>query len=327
MSKETSTEFNYIGTLYGHKGHVTSIVVGKDSNGAPLVISGSRDKKIIVWKLNLDAPIDQFDSKGVVVEEKIIGKPLKALSGHSHFVSGLSISNDSKFLVSSSWDKTLRLWDLNTFKTKSLMKGHTKDVLCVSFTSENRLIVSGSMDKSLKFWNSKGELKHSFDIFNGWVSCISHIKQDKQAYVAIGSWDQQVRLFDQNKDHSYVSSLEGFDYGVVSTATDEDGEFLFSAEKNGKIRVHKLNGSQNELKNTLDVNSDLNAISFESKYYALISCATARGLVIAEVKGGKVLFEKNYSACHSLAWDDSKTLLFAGFADGAIRVFRFKGEN
>jgi len=322
-----STEFNYIGTLYGHNGHVTSIVVGKDSSGTPLVVSGSRDKKLIVWKLNLDAPVDQFNSEGKVVEEKIIGRPFKALSGHSHFISSLALSKDSNYVVSASWDKTLRLWNLNTFKNVALMTGHTKDVLCVSFSHDSRLIISGSMDRTLRYWNTKGELKHVFPDFNGWVSCLTHIKQEKQNLLAVGSWDQQVRLFEQNKDQGFASSVEGFDYGIVSTATDEDGEFLFSAEKNGKIRTHKLTGTQSQSKNTIDINSDLNAISFESKYFALISCATSRGLVIAEVKGGKVLYEKNYSACHSLAWDESKTLLFAGFADGAIRVFRFKGEN
>ena len=36
-------------------------------------------------------------------EEIEIGKPFKSLSGHNHFVSGLSLSKDSKYLVSSSW--------------------------------------------------------------------------------------------------------------------------------------------------------------------------------------------------------------------------------
>jgi len=51
-----SFSIEYVGSLFGHSGIVTSIVVGKDANEQPLVISGSRDKKIILWNLNLDKP-------------------------------------------------------------------------------------------------------------------------------------------------------------------------------------------------------------------------------------------------------------------------------
>lgn len=45
------------------------------------------------------------------------------------------ISSDGQFALSASWDKTLRLWDLNTgFATRRFV-GHTKDVLSVLFCS------------------------------------------------------------------------------------------------------------------------------------------------------------------------------------------------
>lgn len=45
------------------------------------------------------------------------GVPYRCLTGHNHFVSDLALSNDNSYLISSSWDKTLRLWDLKTGKT------------------------------------------------------------------------------------------------------------------------------------------------------------------------------------------------------------------
>jgi guanine nucleotide-binding protein subunit beta-2-like 1 protein len=308
----------YAGSLKGHNGWVTSLAVGKDSNGKTLLVSGSRDKKIIIWNLNLADAAPVEDKK----TEKQVGKPLKALSGHSHFVSGLSLSKDSKFLVSSSWDKTLRLWDLNTFKTRFLISGHSKDVLTTTFSNEDRAILSGSMDKTLKVWNTKGELKHTCTEFNGWVSSVTHVKQEKQNFIAVGSWEGQVKLF--NQEYALQNAIEGFDYGIVSTQTDADGEFLFSAEKNGKIRVHSLNGTNSELKSVIEVNGDINAISYDSTYFMAIAVASSKGLLIHEVnKVNKTLFEGKYGNCLSLAWDESKTYLFAGFADGVIRVFKF----
>lgn len=318
-------EIVYLGSLYGHNGIVTSLVVGKDLNGKPLVVSGGRDKRLIVWNLHLDKP-EAVVSDNKDSEEKVVGKPFKSLSGHNHFISSLDISNDSKFVISGSWDKTIRLWDLNSFKTKKILKGHAKDILSVAFSADSRYILSGSMDNTLKVWNVNGEIKHDINEgFRGWVSSISHVKRsDKNNLIAVGSWDQNVNFYEP-KNFSYVSSIQGFDYGVVSTDCDDDGEFMFTAEKNGKIRVHKVESDNKfEAKSTIDVNADLNAISFESKYYMVISCATSKGLMINKVNQlSKTDFAKTGSACHCLAWDAAKEHLFAGFADGVIRVFKF----
>lgn len=74
-------------------------------------------------------------------------------------MSDVAISSDGQFALSSSWDKTLRLWDLNTGLTTRKFVGHTGDVLSVSFSADNRQIVSASRDRSIKLWNTLGECK------------------------------------------------------------------------------------------------------------------------------------------------------------------------
>ena len=69
------------------------------------------------------------------------------------------ISSDGQFALSSSWDHTLRLWDLNTGLTTRRFVGHTSDVLSVSFSADNRRIVSGARDRTIKLWNTLGECK------------------------------------------------------------------------------------------------------------------------------------------------------------------------
>ena len=104
------------------------------------------DKTIIVWQLTRD--------------EDSYGYPKRILHGHNHFVSDVVISSDGQFALSSSWDHTLRLWDLNTGLTTRRFVGHTSDVLSVSFSADNRQIVSGSRDKTIKLWNTLGECKY-----------------------------------------------------------------------------------------------------------------------------------------------------------------------
>ena len=173
----------------GHNGWVTSLTVGQDSQGYPLLVSGSRDRTLIVWSLDLENEAIQYDNteKEVAKAERTVGKPAKSLKGHSHFVSSVSISKDSAFVVSSSWDKTLRLWDLNNFSTKKLFLGHTKDVLTATFTHDNRMIISGGMDNTMRIWNTKGDNKHTSTDFRGWVSTLTHLKSGKDSsLIAVG---------------------------------------------------------------------------------------------------------------------------------------------
>ena len=152
------------------------------------------------------------------------------------------------------------------------------------------------------------------------------IRQDKHNFLAVGCQDKTVKIF--NEDYTLQSTIDDIDYPVASTATDEDGEFVFTAEKNGKIRVHNVNLDKAEQKSIIEVNANINAISFETKYFIAFSCATSKGLIIHEVnKQNKILYQKLIGPCLSLAWDASKKYLFAGFADGIIRVFKFDLGN
>lgn len=147
MSKEEEKDkfsLEKIGVLEGHGGAVTSLVCGAEEDGTPILISGSRDKSIIRWQLHLTEPKevviklhedDEEVEEGQPKEIKkyLVGKPLKSLHGHNHFVSSLALNQDGTKLVSGSWDKTIRLWDVATSKTDAIFKGHTKDILCIGF--------------------------------------------------------------------------------------------------------------------------------------------------------------------------------------------------
>jgi len=108
VDEQQYADFISQGVLEGHSDWVTSIVAGhpqKENEDSPILISGSRDKTLIVWKLNEE----ETDGK--------YGYPLRAFHGHNHFVTDLALSQENCFIISSSWDKTLRLWDLNAGKS------------------------------------------------------------------------------------------------------------------------------------------------------------------------------------------------------------------
>ena len=113
MSEEQVTyKLQLRGCLKGHNGWVTCMKMGEEEVGQDtykeFLISGSRDRTLIIWDIDKVADGD---------DEKEWGQPRKVMTGHSHFISDLDLSQDSRYCLSSPWDDTIRLWSLKTAST------------------------------------------------------------------------------------------------------------------------------------------------------------------------------------------------------------------
>lgn len=187
---------SYLGMLQGHSDWVTCLQTGhslKENEDSNLLISGSRDKKIMIWNF----------SNEINLPEGLYGIPFKSLTGHNHFLSDLTLSNDNQYLLSSSWDSTMRLWDLKLGKTTKIFRGHNKCVYTCAFSPDNKQILSAGADMSIKLWNVLGDCKFTTESNNhsDWVSCVRYspiLKNHKlnvQPYFVSGGWDGRVKFW------------------------------------------------------------------------------------------------------------------------------------
>ena len=86
------------------------------------------------------------------------GPLLVTMEGHRDLVSCittvLTINQESGehelCILSSSWDKTLKTWDLNSTGVMKTFDGHTDKVLSAALTSDALYAVSGSADKTVR---------------------------------------------------------------------------------------------------------------------------------------------------------------------------------
>lgn len=166
------------GTLEGHNGWVTSLATTPAE--PDLLLSGSRDKTLITWKLT--GGDDKY------------GFAKKSFKGHSHIVQDVTISADGEYALSASWDKTLRLWDLESGECTKRFVGHTGDVLSVSISKNLRQIVSSSRDKTVKVWNTIGECMATLKSHGDWVSAVRISPSDNSSTVLSASWDKTVKV-------------------------------------------------------------------------------------------------------------------------------------
>ena len=82
------------------------------------------------------------------------------LAGHRSEVSGAAFSPDGQRIVTSSGDRTAKIWDAASGREVLTLKGHANMVSCVAFSPDGTRLVTGSWDKTEKIWDATtgGEL-------------------------------------------------------------------------------------------------------------------------------------------------------------------------
>ena len=320
-----SYKLEYRGFLKGHNGWVTCMKVGEEEVAKDtykeFLISGSRDRSLMIWDLFQKQDTD---------EEKEMGKARKILKGHSHFVSDLDLSQDSRFCLSSSWDGSIRLWNLKTATTRKTLMGHAKDVLTVAFSPDNRQIASGSIDKQLKIWNIQGVCKFTVDQnpHTDWVSCVRYFHDVKNPIVVSASWDKTIKVWD-NRVMDLKHTFVGHKAQINTLDLAPNTNFIASGGRDGKVNIWNLvEGRHLE---EIDAESPVNVVLFVSKLFWLV-IGTENGIKIYDLPNK--MFIDRYTAssldgkkrteavigCTSLVWSKNQQHLYAGFTDGFIRV-------
>ncbi|KAL5115602.1 U3 snoRNP protein [Pleosporales sp. CAS-2024a] len=94
--------------------------------------------------------IDSFD---IHIWSVQTGQLLDRLSGHEGPVSSLAFSPDASTLVSGSWDKTVRVWNIFARTQTSEPLQLMADILCVAFRPDSKQIAVTTLDGQLTFWN------------------------------------------------------------------------------------------------------------------------------------------------------------------------------
>lgn len=138
------------------------------------------------------------------------------LSGHTDSITCLQVAEDLPHpnfpvLMTGSWDRSVRIWNLETGKEVGILRGHTRGVRALQFDALK--LVTGSMDSTLKIWNWRtGECMRTLRGHRDAVICLTY---DKQLLVS-GSGDSTIRVWDFGTGEVY--SLRGHSEWVNSVA-------------------------------------------------------------------------------------------------------------
>ncbi len=116
----------------------------------PLIITGSRDSQLRVWRLP-EQGSKRYIQTGPPANDADCPYFVRVLTGHLHSVRAIAAHQDT--LVSGSYDNTVRVWKISTGETVFRLQGHAMKVYSVVLDHKRNRCISGSMDNFVKIWS------------------------------------------------------------------------------------------------------------------------------------------------------------------------------
>jgi len=182
------------------------------------------------------------------------------LEGHTNFVTSVAVSGiintsdniEKQYIISGSSDKTIKIWDLSTFKLVETLEGHTEYVTSVAVISSvektadlpKKYIISGSADKTIKIWDlSTFKLVETLE---GHTSDVASLTVSSK-YIISGSFDKTIKIWDLST-FKLVETLEGHTDNVNCVAVSD--KYIISGSADTTIKIWDL--STFELVETLE---------------------------------------------------------------------------
>lgn len=241
----------------GHQSLVMGVAFAPDGKR---FVSGSLDRKIILWDVET-------------------GKPVRSWTGNAEGVECVAFSADGNFILSGGGkekksggkDFDLRLWEADTGQEVRRFKGHTDGVRSVTISRDGRFALSGGEDHTVRYWNvDSGEQvyclqAHPFVPYRaaagGLIGARDYyavrgvaFSPDGRRAVSVGLGDAGVVLWNLETGQ-WIRSLTGHSNSVLSAAFCLDGKHVVSGSYDTDLirwdlstgKGHRLSGHQSNV--------------------------------------------------------------------------------
>lgn len=213
----------------------------------------------------------------------------RTLAGHTELVRSLDFSADGALLASGSFDKSVRIWDVQTGKSLRQLTGHGKGVSKVGFVPHTQILASASSDRHIRLWDvptgqCRSVLGPHGGFFLGGGGSLA-LSPDGEYVLSTGS--RTFRVWSVTTGHVVAECRhsESLAEGCVSVCYSPDGVAVYSASK-GHIKAWSTESWQDlgEIAYSQRGNQDLKA----SPQGGLIAAITWNPLDVWDVRSRKL---------------------------------------
>eukprot|EP01130_Rhizamoeba_saxonica_P002249 TRINITY_DN12091_c0_g1_i1.p1 TRINITY_DN12091_c0_g1~~TRINITY_DN12091_c0_g1_i1.p1 ORF type:complete len:1481 (-),score=314.78 TRINITY_DN12091_c0_g1_i1:27-4469(-) len=310
--------------IYGHKDGVTHAVFSENGQN---ILSSSHDNVIYLWKRD-----------GIAIRDKY-GKKTKSvcqLIGHTGSVFRVGFSSDGNRIVSCSFDRTVKVWEIN--EHDSLEFSHEARILAVRFSPDKGYIATGSRDKTIKVW----------DVENGML--VAHLRGHASnvfdlcwapngKFIASAGRDNTVRIWETTSGNEVFCDKNTHKELVKCVAWSPDGMHLVSASSDKTIIIWNVSesGQLTIIGALYGHRGTINRLRYSHSGRRLASCSDDGTIKLWDTKLGKVSYGERYvkvatfalhsKSVHTVCFSPNDKYLASGAGDGLIIIWNARNSK
>jgi WD40 repeat protein len=155
--------------------------------------------------------------------------------GHTVQVNSAQFSPDGKYIVTTSYDNTAKIWDAASGKMLQDLSGHTQWVNSAQFSPDGKFIVTSSRDNSAIIWDAaSGKMLQDLSGHIDWVLSAQFSPDGK--YIVTASEDNTAKIWDAASG-KILQDLSGHINGVNSAQFSPDGKYILTASDDNIAKI------------------------------------------------------------------------------------------
>ncbi|GAB4200417.1 MAG: hypothetical protein Fur006_51920 [Coleofasciculaceae cyanobacterium] len=238
------------------------------------------------------------------------------------YVNYLAISPDGKKLLSSSADRTIKIWDFSTGKKIRTIIEDSIPINYFAITPDWRAIATGGADNTIKLWDFEtGKEIRNLQGHSSYVNYVV-ITPDGNKLVS-ASADNTIKIldFDTGKE---IRTLKGHSSYVNYVLMTPDGRKIASASADNTIKIWEFETGK-ELLTLSGHSGSVNSLAMTPDGKKLVSASADTTIKVWDLFTGKELLtlSGHSSAVKPLAITPDSKKLASASADNIIKIWDF----
>ncbi|KIJ97428.1 hypothetical protein K443DRAFT_105698 [Laccaria amethystina LaAM-08-1] len=253
------------------------------------------------------------------------GKCFLRLADHNDCVTSVAFSPDGRHIISGSYDKTVRVWDVQTGQSiMDPLKGHDDCVTSVAFSPDGRHIASGSDDKTVRLWDAQTG-QSIMDPLKGhsrYVTSVAFSFDGRN--IVSGSYDETVRVWDVQTGQSVMDPLNGHYDWVTSVAFSPDGRHIVSGSNDKTVRVWDAQTGQSVMDPLKGHDNWLTSVAFSPDGRHIVSGSDDKTVRVWDAQTGQSVMDplKGHGcSVTSVIFSPDGRQIVSGSYDKTVRVW------
>ncbi|MEX0716716.1 MAG: protein kinase [Planctomycetaceae bacterium] len=222
-----------LNTLRGHGGWVRSCAFSPRPGveGGRVVVSGGHDRKVRLWN------VDEY------AEVRIVQEP--TFTGHADAVLSAAFDHAGKRIVTSSRDRTARIWDAASGAARTFEEGHEFLASTAICFPDEPTVLTAAIDGTVRLWDAENGTQFARLEGTGRYA-VAALSRDGR-WILTGGNGNEARLWEVARALDGTGReprrvLSGHEAKVTAVAFSPDSKTLFTADETGLCVLRDRDG-------------------------------------------------------------------------------------